>query len=242
MSWDVQLMKPDGPLGAADEVRAAISAVHPRVDWTDPTWGTLDGGPWHIELNTGSEPVIQSIMLHVRGSGDPIPAIMALCHRNDWRAFDLAEGDFLDEDEPSPDGWQDFQAFRDQIQGTSLPYSKLQIVGTTLQAQRLGRVVSHDLTNVTNVRFERATNSASIVLGVIAVAIGVVLKMFIPIAWLAWIGLIVPLVPGVVFFATARADWLVFEEAGKTHRYILTGSKDEIAAFRDNVVSIAKAD
>jgi hypothetical protein len=103
------------PLGEASEVRQRISTVLPQVDWTDPAWGTLDGEGFSIEFNTKAEGTIDGLMLHVRGNGDPLPAIGSLCRQNGWAALDMTTGDFLDAANPSRAGWDDFREFRDQI-------------------------------------------------------------------------------------------------------------------------------
>ncbi len=104
--------KPDS-LGSADNVRRSISQNLPGVDWSDPTWGTYDGDEFSIEFNTGDEDPIDSIMLHVRGSGDPITAILQFANPNKWTLKDLTTGEYLDPENPSPEGWKNFQDFRD---------------------------------------------------------------------------------------------------------------------------------
>jgi hypothetical protein len=52
--------------------------------------------------------------LHVRGSGDPIAAIVKFARPLGWSVLDGSTGEFLDLDNPSQEGWQGFQAFRDE--------------------------------------------------------------------------------------------------------------------------------
>lgn len=246
MSWDVELRSSaaEAPLGPAEEVRAAISGVHPDVDWTDPGWGVLERDEWTIELNMDTEPLIRSIMLHVRGSGHPVAAIAAICRQTGWVATDLATGKTLDPDRPSERGWRDFQQFRDSISreigtgdGTSLPKVHLTIDGTTLHRGRGGRGArSHDLSKAAAVRFERAINPVSIVAGLLSLAIGIALKWAIPFAWLGWVCAVVFCATAIVFLATARADWLVVvEESGEKFSYPLAGTPYEVDAFRATI-------
>ena len=129
MSWDVILMNLGGlqppkeealrpfPMGTAEHVRASISHSMPSVDWSDPAWGILDREQWSIEFNLGPEPIIEGVMLHVRGGGDPVPEICRLCRENSWEALDCSTGEFLDLAAPARDGWEGFKRFRDRALG-----------------------------------------------------------------------------------------------------------------------------
>jgi len=134
MSWDVMVFnyhgsppkdfddlpddhKPD-PLGPADEVRASVSKYLPGVDWSDPTWGDFVGEGFSIEFNVGNDDPITDMMLHVRGGGDAISAILQFAKPNKWSLLDSSTGDFIDPDNPSQEGWEGFQAFRDKMLDT----------------------------------------------------------------------------------------------------------------------------
>jgi len=101
-------------MGNAQAIRNAISDAIPGVDWSDPAWGMIDGDGWSIEFNHQDTGETDQIMLHVRGSGDPVTAIVKLCKTNNWSAFDTTSGEFINLDAPSTDGWTGFQAFRDR--------------------------------------------------------------------------------------------------------------------------------
>src|SRR5262245_32541772 len=133
MSWDVMVFNyggkppspdrmadapPVGPLGPAAQVRKRIAAQLPGVDWTDPTWGLYDGDGFSIEFNTGNDDPIDSIMLHVRGGGDAIPAMLTFANPNGWSLLDCSTGEFLDPTNPSSEGWVGFQRFRDKALGS----------------------------------------------------------------------------------------------------------------------------
>lgn len=129
MSWDVMVFhvreKPQSladwtedmllPLGTAAEVRAAISAALPDVDWSDRTWGLYGGNGFSIEFNVGNDDPIQNVMLHVRGGGDAIRDIMRFVVPNGWVAFDCSTSEFLDPINPSDAGWVGFQKYRDKV-------------------------------------------------------------------------------------------------------------------------------
>ncbi len=132
MSWDVIVFDFDGKppanilglpddyeipeIGASDVVRKAISSGFPATDWSDTGWGVVDGDGWSIEFNIGQEAEVGQMMIwHVRGSGDPVTPIAALCKAQGWSPLDSVDSQFLDLDAPSTEGWEHFQAFRDQI-------------------------------------------------------------------------------------------------------------------------------
>jgi len=103
------------PLGDADFVRAQISKSLPKVNWSNPAWGVLEGTGWSIEFNHRKSGLAESIMLHVRGGGDPISAIIKLCKDTGWVAFDAQKGELIDLKNPSDKSWKEFQGFRAQI-------------------------------------------------------------------------------------------------------------------------------
>jgi len=131
MSWDVMVYNYDGsppqdfadlpkdhkpdPLGSASNVREAISKQLRGVDWSDCTWGIFKGDGFSIEFNTGEDDPIDSIMLHVRGGGDAITAMLQFAIPNKWSLFDCTTGEFIDPENPSEEGWKGFQAFRDKV-------------------------------------------------------------------------------------------------------------------------------
>jgi hypothetical protein len=131
MSWDVMVFNFDGspprdfdelpeshkpdPLGPACNVREAISKQLSDVDWSDCTWGIFEGDGFSIEFNTGTDDPIDSIMLHVRGGGDAITAMLRFAIPNKWSLLDCSTGDFIDPENPSQEGWQGFQDYRDKV-------------------------------------------------------------------------------------------------------------------------------
>lgn len=127
MSWDLFIFANDprpfndetklSPLGDAAEVRTKISQSVPKVDWTDPAWGVLEGHRWSIEFNHKTNGLTEYVTLHVRGGGDPLTTIVKLCKDNGWVVFDPAANDLIDLAAPSTKSWQEFQGYRDQVIG-----------------------------------------------------------------------------------------------------------------------------
>ena len=130
MSWDVMVFHLKGPapssleqfqesdcqpLGTAAEVRQQISAKLGRVDWSDPHWGIYEEDPFSIEFNIGRQERVDNMMLHVRGGGDAVAALVRFARPLGWSVLDCSTGQFLDLDHPSQAGWDEFQAYRDKV-------------------------------------------------------------------------------------------------------------------------------
>ena len=130
MSWDVMVFNyggqppedmadPTDPLGPAAKVRKSIAAHLRGLDWSDKTWGVYEGDGFSIEFNTGEDDPIDSIMLHVRGGGDAISAMLAFANPLGWTLFDCSSGEYIDPENPSAEGWEGFQEFRDKAIGSA---------------------------------------------------------------------------------------------------------------------------
>ncbi|MFZ3494758.1 hypothetical protein ACODT5_16320 [Streptomyces sp. 5.8] len=133
MSWDVLLLRlPDDitsvheipagfapdPLGRRHDVLEAVTLACPEADLSDPARGELSGPSWSIELNIGSDDPVDSIMLHVRGSGgDVLTHVFRLAEALRCMVLDCAEGDLITPGQTS--GWHAFQQFRDRVVGPS---------------------------------------------------------------------------------------------------------------------------
>jgi hypothetical protein len=104
------------PLGTASLVRQRLRESLRDVDLSDPAWGHVVGRTWSVEINIGSDDPVDSIMLHVRGSGDDVLAVIAqIVVAVGGRALDISTGDFLTDDPAQTAGWHSFQRFRDEV-------------------------------------------------------------------------------------------------------------------------------
>jgi hypothetical protein len=129
MSWDVVVLnygdsppadveemgdagEPD-PLGSAAAVRKLISDHLDGVDWSDPTYGVYRGDGFTIEFPIRDNDPVDSLMLHVRGGGDPIAALLLFAQPNNWTLFDCSTSQIIAPDDPSQEGWEGFQKLRD---------------------------------------------------------------------------------------------------------------------------------
>ena len=150
MSWDVLVLnyggklspeemleaEPVGPLGRAAQVRRRITKYLPGVDWSDPAWGVYERDGFTIEFNAGNEDPVESIMLHVRGGGDAIAALLRFASPNGWSLLDCSTSEFLDPASPSVEGWEEFQTFRDKAIG---PRQRKKSPDKAKQAKRTGK-------------------------------------------------------------------------------------------------------
>lgn len=102
-------------MGTSNEVRSKIDAHLSGIDWSDPTWGIYDGNGFSFEFSMREEEEKDGFMVHVRGGGDAIGALIQFAEPNKWSLLDCSTGEFIDPDDPSPEGWEGFQAFRDKV-------------------------------------------------------------------------------------------------------------------------------
>jgi hypothetical protein len=132
MSWDVVAFNYDGsppadteemgefpdpqPLGDAATVRDAVSRHLQGVDWSDETCGSYDGEGFSIEFRIlGDEDPVTALMLHVYGGGDAIAALLQFGAPNKWSFLDCSTNAFIDPADPSQEGWEGFQEYRDKM-------------------------------------------------------------------------------------------------------------------------------
>ena len=129
MSWDVYIMRAEASsvddlpddyqpesLGDAQKLRDELLVFFGgELDWSDPAWGILNGQGFSYEFNFTEAGAVDGFMMHVRGGGDAITPIVAMCREFGWQAVDTSLGDFIDLTDPSTEGWEGFQKFRDRI-------------------------------------------------------------------------------------------------------------------------------
>jgi hypothetical protein len=70
----------------------------------------------NIEFNLGrSEYIGKTFMLHVRGGNDSVGEITRMCRENNWIAFDISNGRFIDNDSPASESFERWIQYRDKI-------------------------------------------------------------------------------------------------------------------------------
>jgi hypothetical protein len=104
------------PLGNRSELIARIREVVPSADFSNPDWGVYEAHGYSIEFNMGSSEICGSVMLSVRGGGDPVPIIGRLLDHLQTRGIDCQSGEFFDT-ETARESFGAWQRYRDQVVG-----------------------------------------------------------------------------------------------------------------------------
>ena len=83
-------------LGAAGNVRAAITDAVPQVRWDDAGWGMAEIGSDSLEFDLGTAAAPENFTVRVRGTSEAVlAAVAALATRRGWYALDTARGEWL---------------------------------------------------------------------------------------------------------------------------------------------------
>jgi hypothetical protein len=128
VSWDVVILQvPEGVespaelpddfdsnLGSAESFLRLLKSLFPEIDLSDPAWGILDGPEFSIEFSIGEKDPVDSVMLHVRGSGQAVEPIQSLCKAGGWRALDMSDGEFIDFSAAPEAGLEAWRGLRDE--------------------------------------------------------------------------------------------------------------------------------
>jgi hypothetical protein len=105
------------PIGRRSEIIAVITAVAPEADFSDPSWGVIEGAGWSIELNLGQADEVPGFAFHLRGGGDePLAIVAEILKRLNLRA--IAPGTETGLFKPLPNASEAFwkwQQYRDQV-------------------------------------------------------------------------------------------------------------------------------
>ena len=109
--------KPD-LMGEKEALIEEFKNLSSDVDFTDKSWGIYFDGQTSIEINIGTDEEVNTIMLHIRGGGDPFNFIRTICNHFKWFALDCSTGHYIDFLNPSQDSWDRWQKYRDKIVGS----------------------------------------------------------------------------------------------------------------------------
>jgi hypothetical protein len=123
MSWDILLVNSKTPVDieadeyppipARSEFIAKVNQVFPGVDWSDPALGILDSEDIVAEIDLGDEDDLgYTVLVNVYGGEDPVAALVRLCQKHGWQAFDTSTESYLDLDNPSRESWEHFERGR----------------------------------------------------------------------------------------------------------------------------------
>lgn len=103
------------PLGPRGELIERILQIVPSADFGDPSWGFIDGESFSIEVNLGTEEIVESFAFHVRGGDEAVGVVAAILSHLDLRAIDGQTGELFEWGEEALDSFRRWKAFRDQV-------------------------------------------------------------------------------------------------------------------------------
>jgi len=133
MSWDilVQDMPADAkaiadiphdfrpePLGPRSELISRIQALVPEADFSDPSWGLIDGPGFSIEVSFGKLETVTGFSFHVRGGDAAAGVVTEILTGLGLRAFDTTTGEFFDSAQ-AVESLRKWRAYRDRFVGTN---------------------------------------------------------------------------------------------------------------------------
>jgi hypothetical protein len=104
-----------GPIGTRSEIISKILEVVPSADFSDPSWGIIDGDGWSIEVNLGKGDVLNGFAFHVRGGDTAAGMVGAILERLRLRAVESSNGDFFEAGPKAIEALRKWRAFRDRV-------------------------------------------------------------------------------------------------------------------------------
>lgn len=135
MSWDifVQDLPPEAEsvseipadfrpamLGKRPIIIQRIKEVVPDANFSDPSWGLIDGEDWSIEVNIPDEDCV-GFVLHVRGQDAAVGLVAAILQHLDVRALDSQTGAFFVASPEATRAFGTWRKYRDRaINGNSI--------------------------------------------------------------------------------------------------------------------------
>jgi len=105
------------PLGRRDELIAKIKELVPGADFSDPSWGVIDGPGYSVEVNIGEAEEVDSIALHVRGGDLVVGLIADLLDQLNVGALDPQSNSGIFQRDEALGSLRRWRAYRDQVVG-----------------------------------------------------------------------------------------------------------------------------
>jgi hypothetical protein len=103
------------PLGKRSLIIEAIKHVVPSANFSDPTWGTIDGKGYSIEINMGAADPVRSFAFHLRGGQEALFVVAEILAELRLRALAPGtESGFFDLGELQP-AYARWKAYRNQM-------------------------------------------------------------------------------------------------------------------------------
>jgi hypothetical protein len=105
-----------GPIGRRGDLIRAIGEVVPSAEFSDPSWGVINGDGFSIEVSMGRDETVDCIALFVRGGDTAVGVVADIIGRLGLRALDTGTGDFFDP-AAAVGSVQRWRAYRDRVIG-----------------------------------------------------------------------------------------------------------------------------
>jgi hypothetical protein len=102
-------------IGTRSVVISKIKEVVPTANFSDPSWGLIDGNDWSIELNMGRAEECDGFVFHVRGGEDAAGVVAAILQHLDLRALDSQTDEFFVVGPETIASFNKWRAYRDSI-------------------------------------------------------------------------------------------------------------------------------
>lgn len=130
MSWDVFVQDFPPVAGSVEEIPAdfrpasigkramiveQIKAVAPSADFSNPSWGTIGGEDWSVEINIGPGDDCEGFAFHVRGGDAAVGVVAAILQHLKLRGVDSQTGEFFVAGAKATDAFSKWRTYRDQI-------------------------------------------------------------------------------------------------------------------------------
>jgi hypothetical protein len=97
-------------LGSRDEIIKKIQQIIPTSNFSEPSWGLIEGNGWSIEVSLGDKLECHDFSFHVRGGDEAVFVIAAILDHMDLRALDCQTGEFFS---PGSEALASFKKWRE---------------------------------------------------------------------------------------------------------------------------------
>lgn len=106
-------------LGRRSEIVEQIVAVVPTADFSDPSWGSVEGEICSLEFSMGVDEDVHSFTIHVHGGGGAAGLVVELLGRYGWRAIDPASDTGIFDPGSAPASLEKWRGYRDRVVGST---------------------------------------------------------------------------------------------------------------------------
>jgi len=103
-------------IGSRSEIISSILEIVPEADFSDATWGTIEGESFSIEVNLGEDEILTSFTFHAKGDKTALTIISAILNHLDLRAFDP---DGIFDPKRSSKSFKNWKEYRDFVVDSS---------------------------------------------------------------------------------------------------------------------------